>query len=132
MHHLYSIESGELWFTNHFDPIIACIGSSSLLVMYYPRNWLPERIVDCFNEAYRWLHGHRSDSTSPNGGIKFAAREELDGSVTVHQYIPGDWAGYVINHPLATCKRGGHLTDASAQLEKRVLQRWIDFQQDPS
>ena len=130
MRFLGSIESGDVWFSRHFDPILACISPTTLLVMYYPRFWSRDITVAYLNEAFHWLEGRRSNSPYPNGGIKFAARKNEDGIITLHEYVPGDWAGYVNNLPLATCTRGRPRTDESTRVENEILHEWLEHMTD--
>lgn len=125
MRFLGSIESGGVWFSRHFDPILACIGPNTLLVMYYHGFWSRDRTVAYLNDAFYWLEGRRAIHPDPDGAITFAAREE-DGHVTLQRYIPGDWAGYVNNLPLATCSRGRPRTDESTRIENEILREWLE------
>ena len=125
MRFLGSIESGDVWFSRHFDPILVCVGATTLLVMYYPSSWSRNKTVAYFNDSFQWLEGGTADPPHPNGGIKFAAREE-SGSIIIREYIHGDWAGYVNNLPLETCTRGTPRTDESTQIENEILHEWLE------
>ncbi|MEO1530451.1 MAG: hypothetical protein AAFX06_34110, partial [Planctomycetota bacterium] len=83
-----------------------------------------------FNDAFHWLEGRLDSSPCPNGGIEFAAREEDDGKITLHEYVPGDWTGYVNNLPLATCTRGRPRTDESIKMENGILREWLENMAD--
>ena len=96
MRFLGSIESGDVWFSRHFDPILACISPTTLLVMYYPGFWSRDKTVAYLNEAFHWLEGRRSNFPYPNGGIKFAARKNEDGIIPFTNTYLGIGLGMLI------------------------------------